>query len=536
LAKVDLSACQVALASFISPRIRDHLRDELASAVGATLCSTKIERFSTSIKVGIFGNKMSVLTKLEATCKPAGPGLYHLLEVLAKEKVMARIKRALAKKAMKARFETSLAIALSFWSLIPSHAQTALPDNISIVPPAPAVAKDMAAFSGAWLGTWGGELSTALVVEQINSNGIARVIYSWGDSKQYGITNGWERETGKISGGKLQFSSPAGAKLNFVLEPGGTILGRHELSNAVPSFAELHRLSTAKASAIREAAKKPPVSWREIRIPVHSKIEPTKGKTFALQTTMFPQTSPGKHPVVIFNHGSTGPGIVPKDFVSRGGNGATFFHSIGYIVVVPMRKGRGLSEGPYLEEDDSLPFSVQLDSAIEDLHAVVEYERKQSDVDPRRIVLAGASRGGFLSAAYAGRYPTNIIGVINFSGGWFGEGTGAASDFNFQIFRQAGHDAKVPMLWLYADHDPVYSLPFDESEFAQFREAGGRGELFELRDIPGNGHFLCEWVDHWQNKVSSYLHSLSLTDDKSARPEPVSSARSARQRKGNGED
>jgi glutamyl-tRNA synthetase len=34
--------------------------------------------------------------RLAVTGKPAGPSLYHLLEVLGKEKVMQRIERALA--------------------------------------------------------------------------------------------------------------------------------------------------------------------------------------------------------------------------------------------------------------------------------------------------------------------------------------------------------------------------------------------------------------------------------------------------------
>ncbi len=364
----------------------------------------------------------------------------------------------------------------------------------------------MSAFSGAWLGTWGGELPTVLVVEQINSNGVAHVIYSWGDSKSYGFKTGWERETGKISHGELQLTSGK-ATISFIIETNGTLWGRYELSNAPPSFAELNRIPTTNVSAILSAAKKPVVSWEEIRIPVHSQVEPTKGKMFGLQTTVFPQTSPGKHPVVIFNHGSTGPGIIPVSYVDRAGYVASFLHSLGYVVVVPMRKGRGQSEGPYLEEDNSIPTAVGLDSAIEDLDAVVAYERAQSDVSS--IVLAGVSRGGFLSVAYAGRYPTNVSGVINFSGGWFGEGVLFTGDFNLKIFQQAGRNAKVPMLWLYADHDSFYSLPFVENEFAKFREAGGSGELFEVRDLSGDGHMLCFWPDKWRDKVTSYLNSIS---------------------------
>jgi len=42
-----------------------------------------------------FATTMSLLTELDATGKPAGPSLYHLPEVLGKEKVVARIEQAL---------------------------------------------------------------------------------------------------------------------------------------------------------------------------------------------------------------------------------------------------------------------------------------------------------------------------------------------------------------------------------------------------------------------------------------------------------
>lgn len=407
---------------------------------------------------------------------------------------------------MKAR-HSAIATILLILLLAPLQAQTPLPADISLAPPSPALARNAAAFSGAWLGSWGNELPTALVVEQISSNGTAHVIYSWGHSPLYGFKAGWERETGQIAGGKLRLSSTNGPKIDFTLEPDGTLLGRYGMGNLPPSFGEFHKLSSTNAQDIVAAAKKPNASWKEIRIPVHSQVGPTKGKTFHLQTTFFPQTSAGKHPVVILNHGSTGPGIIPTNLVDRGGNMAVFFHSLGYIVVVPMRKGRGMSDGPDLEEDMTVSPAVELASAIEDLHAVVQYMSRQSDVDPKRIVLAGASRGGLLSVAYAARYPTDIIGVINLSGGWFGEGM-PVSDFNFETYAKAGRNAKVPMLWLYADHDSYYSLKFDEREFLTFQHAGGRGELVEVHDLPGNGHLLCLWVDCWRDKVTAYLHGL----------------------------
>jgi glutamyl/glutaminyl-tRNA synthetase len=41
--------------------------------------------------------KRSLLTELEMTGNPHGPSLYHLLEVLGKEKSIARIEQAIAK-------------------------------------------------------------------------------------------------------------------------------------------------------------------------------------------------------------------------------------------------------------------------------------------------------------------------------------------------------------------------------------------------------------------------------------------------------
>jgi hypothetical protein len=64
------------------------------------------------------------------------------------------------------------------------------------------------------------------------------------------------------------------------------------------------------------------------------------------------------------------------------------------------------------------------------------------------------------------------------------------------------------MLWLYADHDRYYSLKYSERGFARFKDAGGRGEFMEVRDIPGEGHLLCLWVDRWRDKVTGYLKGL----------------------------
>ena len=406
-------------------------------------------------------------------------------------------------------------LGINVLALRTSLAQAPLPSDISLISPSPTIAHNIAAFSGAWRGAWGGSFPTALVVEQINQDGTARVIYSWGDELTSGIKAGWIRLTGKISSGKLHFLTPHEAAVDFEFERNGNLSGQYKFRDTPPSFVELVRIPSTDPSVIIATARKPVVSWEEIRIPEYSHVGPTAGKPLTLQTTLYRLPSPEPHPVVIINHGSTGPGVVPVSEVYRAGNEASFYRSLGYIVVVPMRKGRGASDGTFFEESEDQ--AVELDSAIEDLNAVVEFMTKQPDVDPTRIVVTGVSRGGLLAVAYAERYPTNVIGVINFSGGWWGEHTPNA-DFNFEEFRKAGRNAKIPMLWLYADHDSYYSLDFVEREFAVFRSAGGRGDLFEVRDLPGEGHFLCAWLDRWQVKVTDYLKEINKMLNQSPPP------------------
>lgn len=385
-------------------------------------------------------------------------------------------------------------------------AQSPLPADLALKSPGPEIATNVAVFAGAWQGAWGASLPTALVVEEIRTNGTATVVYSWSDGPAMGIKAGFSRMTGDIAAGKLHLKTKGGATIDFIPRPDGKLSGLYQL-NGIPSSVVLERIRAGVPAAIIAAAAKPWQPWKEIRIPVHSQTGPTAGKTLMLQTTIYPADGGGKHPVVIVSHGSTGPGLIPPQQVYRGGPEVELFQSLGYIEVVPMRKGRGTSEGPNVEEDAWVSNATTLDSAVEDLHAVIEYLGTMPDVDTNCIVLAGVSRGGFLSAIYPAHYPAGICGVLNFSGGWFGEDHWSAN-FNFQEFKKAGQNCQVPQLWLYGDHDSFYSLKFDEKEFATFKAAGGKGELVEVHDLPGDGHLLMFSVDRWQEAVTNYLGKM----------------------------
>jgi len=77
------------------PRL-DAVRDSLSSLEKFDAAEIEAALKSTAAKLGIKLGAIVHPTRLAATGSNVGPSLYHLLEVLGKEKVLARINRALA--------------------------------------------------------------------------------------------------------------------------------------------------------------------------------------------------------------------------------------------------------------------------------------------------------------------------------------------------------------------------------------------------------------------------------------------------------
>ena len=134
-------------------------------------------------------------------------------------------------------------------------------------------------------------------------------------------------------------------------------------------------------------------------------------------------------------------------------------------------------------------------------------------VDPAHIIVAGWSRGGFLSVVYAARHPEKVAGVINFSGGWRSEwAPGSRAGEDRLMLAAAGKTARVPELWLYAANDMYYSLPYTQKIFDAFLANGGTGDFLAfgtIHGVPatvvGNGHALFEHVGMWEAAVAAYL-------------------------------
>lgn len=247
-------------------------------------------------------------------------------------------------------------------------------------------------------------------------------------------------------------------------------------------------------------------------------VPPDKGvgqsSPLHLEAFVYKPTSPGKHPVLIFNHGSAGGEprqSQPSEAI------ANLFVSKGFVVIVPMRRGRGSSDGQSLEGEDKncdlSSWALGLRAAFDDVTAVFDYAETLKYADAARVVIAGASRGGYLSVAYAaeGSRRSRIAGVINLVGGWVAQSEDSCpTDFNTVSYSRFGKETRLPELWLYGDKDP-YNLTASIISYRDaYRGSGGLLQFRLVRDVPLGGHALPLKPDLWDGDLDRYLYDRKL--------------------------
>jgi len=387
-----------------------------------------------------------------------------------------------------------------------------IPDDAKIVPPSAAVPESQQRFLGAWVGRWGGALKHILIVESLQPDGSASVIYGWGDSPGLNIKRGFSRLGANLSSDTLTVRS-------------SFITATYKLTSATSATASYQRgESRSQADMVKldfaaliAPGKKFAGSDPE-SIMITTKLR-ENDKPVQLEVVIYKPPGDGPFPLLVVNHGSTGLGKNPALFTQTFSYPAfaEMFVKKGYMVAFPQRRGRGKSEGLYDEGfnvDRSQGYACDpklsvpgADHALTDIVAAVEELRQRPDVTRQPILMAGVSRGGILSIAYAGMHPREVAGVINFVGGWVSEGCRNASEINGTLFRRGGMFPH-PTLWLYGNHDPLYSLDHSRANFAAFQAAGGKGSFFDFEVPGGNGHGVMFSPSLWTGYVDRYLDSI----------------------------
>lgn len=228
-----------------------------------------------------------------------------------------------------------------------------------------------------------------------------------------------------------------------------------------------------------------------------------------LETRIFIPKGAGPFPVAILNHGSAGG--APKRSIAWQ-EVSKYLSERGYVVIAPMRRGRGKSTGASLESEekncDPESWLPGLASSMQDIDATIEFSRTLRFVKAHDVLLLGVSRGGFLSVAYAaeGKYRNDVQQVVNLVGGWVAQAEDQCLvDFNLLSFHKYGSMTHTKMLWLYGANDLFYGDAAVHSYVDAFKSAGGSAEFHLVSGVPENGHGLPNHSEKWRPYVDSFL-------------------------------
>jgi dienelactone hydrolase len=334
-------------------------------------------------------------------------------------------------------------------------------------------------------------------------------VYALGDSTEANVNRGYRRVTGQIVGDLLMLNLGEHASVLYHVA-GDSLRGTYR-SDRHHHTVTLTRATLAEVMAV-PASVPGVVAGTTVRVPI---TEPGPGgRRFTLEATLYRPAGAGPHPVLLFNHGSTGGGTVAPGVTMRASRQAQFFVERGFAVLAPMRRGRGASDGAHAEYEGTCEAGVLgggLARAIEDADAAMAYLRAQPWADPARMLIAGQSRGGILSVAYAAERPGTVRAVINFAGGWTSQRCDdAGRGFNRATFAAAGGRTPVPMLWLYAEDDGYYSAAWIRRYHEAFAQAGGVATFHLFPPFGGEGHRLVDRVEIWKAAADDSLRRLNL--------------------------
>lgn len=391
-----------------------------------------------------------------------------------------------------------------------------LPDKLDMVAPATDVPPEIARFHGAWVGVWGEDIRHILVVERVRPDGRADVIFAHGDTAFYGMSREWWRSKAKIADGVLTIAGealkiPAFRTLQFAFDGPDRLF-----HTSTFKWGSVISGALARFDAARLAAHERPAVWpwpgELVSVPHLTVRTPDGARPIMLEATLYRPAGSAPAPLAIITHGSD----VGRDQL-RTWSFSTEAHWLrdqGFAVLVLMRRGRGRSEGINGEEDfgrdhdgSVTDFSAGIAEAVADLESAIVYGRKLPGVRPGPVLLAGQSRGGFLAIHYAGLKPGEVMGVVNFSGGWY-----PYAPLTTPYYANAGRGAadRVPQLWLYADNDRLYDEALIRGYHRAFADAGGSARFELLHGVPGNGHLLRLFPDRWRPIADQFLATLDV--------------------------
>jgi dienelactone hydrolase len=249
------------------------------------------------------------------------------------------------------------------------------------------------------------------------------------------------------------------------------------------------------------------VPWFVILLVLYASSSPARSDDFVQENTFFQVNiggsafrlegltvkradASGRLPIAIIAHGKS-PNLqnMLDEHATDLAGPAKDLANRGWLAVVVIRRGFGLSDGPMPVRlsCQSTSFLEQFSADADELAATLDILAKRPDADATRVIAVGFSAGGAAAVALSARNPRNLRAVINISGGLRME-TCPKDDVLVQAFKDFGSKSRVPTLWMYAKNDSFFSPETVGAMRNAFLDGGGDAKLVMFDSIGKDGH------------------------------------------------
>jgi pimeloyl-ACP methyl ester carboxylesterase len=223
-------------------------------------------------------------------------------------------------------------------------------------------------------------------------------------------------------------------------------------------------------------------------------------------------------PVAVIVHGDPpeGDSLADMSPAACASPPAAWFRARGYVVVLPLRRGYGESEGGFAENPGACAspddFRAGL-AAARDLDAVLSFAVHQPFAKAEGAVLLGEDSGGWGVIAYASQKHEVAASLIQLGGVLGARSAGRLGhvcrpDLLIEAAARFGSTARTPMLWIYAANDKVVPSDVVAALHDAFLHAGGQAELVQPQAPGADGHALLfdeQEPEIWGGVLAFYL-------------------------------
>src|SRR5262245_38953747 len=204
------------------------------------------------------------------------------------------------------------------------------------------------------------------------------------------------------------------------------------------------------------------------------------------------------------------------------GSAAAVFVQHGYVVVMPLRRGFGVTGGEYAEDPgpcSNPDFRKAEAAASQDVMAAYDYARTLPYVDGSRMMLAGQSAGAMVSLYTAAmRAPQGLVAVLGFAAGRGGNpdyrpGVPCAVEPVARLLDALGAQIKVPVLFHYAANDRFFNPATTRLWFERFKAGGAKADYVLQPAFGSDGHYVFSAEDGakvWVPAVEQFLKEYGV--------------------------